>query len=533
MNTQDILELWFNNTTLDSVNAFWFNKSLDPYITEKYKYIVDTITIDNYKNFITNKNDKIALLLIGDQFTRNIYRNSNERLKNDHWTLELALDMINNNEDLDYQLNYRYFILLPLRHIILPLNHTKSKLLDIVRNRLSLYTSEYIIIPPSLIKFYNHTLKNYAELYDTIKLGRNIEYKDEFTMILEKQYKVEKNEINNLYSMCKKYNNVALSLSGGVDSMVLFNVLKYNNVNFVAIHLEYCNRKESKIEREFLEYYCYKNGIKLYYRTIDYIVRDDNRNLFEIETRKARFNLYKYVLEKENLKGVLLGHHSGDIIENVFTNIIKGRTINDITVMQEEQEQNGVMIIRPFIKLKKDDIIDLAHNNNIPYFLNSTPSWSCRGVLRDNVLPVLKKQFGDFENNIIKFTESCTYYTKFYDENTNHKINETILNYGSKIEYNSFINNENIDKILLNIMHRNGYKMVSHKLKNIFILWLESNKNNQIDLGKNMFCYYKNNYLYFVNYTKIINEKPTIEIIKKDFDNFLPNKIKNIILLNE
>ena len=82
-------------------------------------------------------------------------------------------------------------------------------------------------------------------------------------------------------------------------------------------------------------------------------------------------------------------------------------------------------------------------------------------------------------------------------------------------------------------MHRNGYKMVSHKLKNIFILWLESNKNNQIDLGKNMFCYYKNNYLYFVNYTKIINEKPTIEIIKKDFDNFLPNKIKNIILLNE
>jgi tRNA(Ile)-lysidine synthetase-like protein len=523
MNTKEILEYWFQNTTSDTTNAFWFDKSHDNLIIEKYKLHVDSITIDNYIDCIKEKNDKIALLIIGDQFTRNIYRNISDRTKNDNWALKLALSMIDMNEDLGYQLNYRYFILLPLRHA------KSSNLLDVVRNRLSLYTSDYTIIPQSLIKFYNNTIKNYAELNDMIRVGEKVEYNDEFEKILEKYDRKESNKLDKVYETCKKYKNIALSLSGGVDSMVLFNALKYNEINFIAIHIEYCNRKEAKLERKFLEYYCYINNIKLYYRTIDYIVRDNDRNLFEVETRKARFNLYKYVVDRDKLEGVMLGHHSGDIVENVFTNIIKGRSLNDITVMEEMQEHNGILIMRPFLKLKKDDIIQIAQYNNIPYFLNSTPSWSCRGVLRDTIIPILKKQFGDFENNIIKFTESCSNYTKFYDENINHKIKETIMSYGSKIEYNKdIISSEIVENILLNTMHRNGYHMVSHKLKKNFIDWLNGNKINQIDLGKNMFCYNRNNYLYFINYMKINNEKPLKDKLLKDFDNYLAPKIRNI-----
>jgi len=519
MNTKDILNFWFQGTTNETTNTFWFDKSLDKYITDNYKVLVDS----SDKHHIKDMYDKIALLIVGDQFTRNIYRNSTDRTKNDKWVLELALNMINNNEDIIYQLNYRYFILLPLRHAKV------SSLLDIVCNRIKSYSSLYTTIPHSLIKFYNNTIQNYAELYDTIKIGSKQEYKAEFKTILE-NYEEQTSSIDAIYNTCKKYKNIGLSLSGGVDSMVLFNALKYNNINFIAIHIEYCNRVEAKIEREFLEYYCYINNIKLYYRTIDYISREDDRNLFEVETRKARFNLYKYVINLEGLEGVMLGHHMGDVVENVFTNIIKGRSLDDITTMEEIQEQNGIMLIRPFIKLKKDDIVMMAQSNKIPYFLNSTPKWSCRGVLRDTVIPVLKKQFGDFENNIIKFTESCSHYTKFYHENINNKIKETVMNYGSKIEYNQdIINNEIIEKILLNIMHRNGYHMVSHKLKNNFIKWLNGNKLNQIDLGKNMFCYYKNNYLYFVNYTKIINEKPEGKILFDCFDNYLSPKINTIL----
>jgi tRNA(Ile)-lysidine synthetase-like protein len=511
MNTEEILKFWFQNTNNNSTNAFWFDKTHDKYITDNYKELVDSININNYQEFIHTDNDKIALLIIGDQFTRNIYRDLN-RTKNDIWVLKLALNMIENNEDIHYQLNYRFFILLPLRHA------KQSKLLDIVRNRIALY------LPcNSLMKFYNNTIMNYANLVDTIMIGSKMEYKDAFKNILER-YDTTVNKPKSLH-ICKVYNNVALSLSGGVDSMVLFNVLKNNNINFVAIHIEYINRPEAKLEREFLEYYCYQNGIKLYYRTIDYIQRDDNRELFETETRKARFNLYKYVLMKETLDCVMLGHHMGDIVENVFTNIIKGKNLSDIIVMREHDRINEVNIMRPFIKFNKADILDMAHYNKIPYFLNSTPTWSCRGILRDNVIPVLQKQFGNFEQNIIKFAESCYNHSKFY--NDNNKIDETIMNYGSKVIYGDFLD-ESIERLLLDIMHRNGYHMVSHKLKNNFIEWLKGKKITQMDLGKNIFCYYRNNYLYFVNYTKIIKEQPNRSDLLVEFDNYIPPKIKNI-----
>jgi tRNA(Ile)-lysidine synthetase-like protein len=493
--TKEIIDYWFNNNN----NDFWFDKSCDKYITDKYKHLVDSINIDNYKDIVTSDNI-IALIIIGDQFTRNIYRDDNST-KNDCWAHQLSINLINSNDDMLYPLNYRLFILLPLRH------QKKTEFLNIVLSRIKLYLS--LISSPILIRFYNNTIKDYSHVTDSIKIGSTIEWDDKFNALLEKY---EHNEIK-CNMIIKKYMNIAVSLSGGVDSMLLLHLLKPK----VAIHIEYCNRDEAFYERQFLEYYCYKNSIKLYYRTIDYMVRTDNRELFEKETRIARFNLYKYVINKENLEGVCLGHHMGDVVENVFTNMIKGRDLSDFTVMKETQTQSDVVIIRPFLNHTKTDIINSAQYYKIPYFLNSTPSWSCRGVLRDKVIPILKQQFGDFEKNIIKFTKDLSQLTQV-------KTDMTVLDYCVKIDANQ----NNIDKMLADIMHGYGYSMISHKSKNIFISWLYTPIENkrQLELSKHMFCYIHNNILYFVNYSKILQDKPNKMLLLEMLDNYLPMKLK-------
>jgi tRNA(Ile)-lysidine synthase TilS/MesJ len=202
--------------------------------------------------------------------------------------------------------------------------------------------------------------------------------------------------------------------------------------------------------------------------------------------------------------------------------------MSDLTVMKEQDILYEVNIFRPFLKLKKEDLFLEAHSNNIQYFLNTTPTWSCRGVLRDNVIPVLKKQFGDFEQNIIKFTESCKFYTEFYESNKIKVIKEE---YVSKVEFSkNIINSLVIEEILLEIMHSNGYHMISNKSKKHFIEWLRI-RNSQIDLNNNMFCYYdpKTNYLYFVDYKRILNEKPEKDKLSIIFNNYLPQKLKNLI----
>ena len=524
----DIINYWFQNTQ-------WFDKSNDNYITEKYKDLVDSITTYNYKSYITDMNSRIALLVIGDQFTRNIYRHDmKERYKNDIWALELALSIINDNLDLTYPLNYRYFILLPLRH-----NKT-SVLLDLVCSRINIYIDEFTPIPQSLIQFYTNTIQNYTYLVDKINIGMNIPYQPEFNEILEQNIPEEYHCPDIISHNMRKpeYQSIGLSLSGGVDSMVLLNCLvllsKTTNSKVVAIHIEHCNRKEAVKEREFLEYYCNMLNIKLYYRTIYYINRSNDfidRNIIEEETKKARFNLYKYVIEKEGLSGIILGHHMGDIVENVFTNIIKGRNLENITVMEEENIIYDVKIFRPFLNITKNIIYEYAHYNKIPYFLNSTPVWSCRGVLRDQIIPLLKKQFGEFEHNIIKFTQNLSEMSSFYKKEMDRYIITLDTNkYTSKIIFNSeyLLKEQVIDMLLLKIMHGYGYHMISKKSRKNLIRWLKGNKDTMIDLDKNVFCYYniKNNYLYFVNYTVIINENINKAKLLEIFDNIIPNKIK-------
>jgi tRNA(Ile)-lysidine synthase TilS/MesJ len=45
--------------------------------------------------------------------------------------------------------------------------------------------------------------------------------------------------------------------------------------------------------------------------------------------------LYRYCLERFNLDAVLIGHHRGDVTENVLVNIIKGKyNVEDIGMMK-------------------------------------------------------------------------------------------------------------------------------------------------------------------------------------------------------
>ena len=51
VNTNQILLYWFRDAGQTEMFAFWFDTTPDQYITKTYKELVDTITIDNYKQY--------------------------------------------------------------------------------------------------------------------------------------------------------------------------------------------------------------------------------------------------------------------------------------------------------------------------------------------------------------------------------------------------------------------------------------------------------------------------------------------------
>eukprot|EP01125_Pyxidicula_operculata_P013369 TRINITY_DN442_c0_g5_i3.p1 TRINITY_DN442_c0_g5~~TRINITY_DN442_c0_g5_i3.p1 ORF type:complete len:617 (-),score=190.29 TRINITY_DN442_c0_g5_i3:126-1976(-) len=192
-----------------------------------------------------------------------------------------------------------------------------------------------------------------------------------------------------------------VSLSGGVDSMCILKCLtllqpiyKYT---VVAIHIDYGNRQESGLEADFVENWCKKNKVEFRKRIITEVTRGiTDRDLYEKESRRIRFEFYQQVLNEFGTDtGISLGHHKGDEQENIITNIMKGReSILNLSGMAPEGIISGVRVWRPFLTYTKDVIFKFAHKYGIPYFLDTTPKWSNRGKLRNELQPMLKDIFG-------------------------------------------------------------------------------------------------------------------------------------------
>jgi len=247
---------------------------------------------------------------------------------------------------------------------------------------------------------------------------------------------------------------IIISLSGGVDSMVfLYLCILYRKQNqlfkFGSVHINWNQRDESEHEAHFIQDYLNENNVLYYFENVTHLFRK-NRTVFEIEGKKLRFNLYKKVIEKWNGDSVFLGHHKGDIIENVFTNLITGNHLLDLGKMKYESKIHDVLIVRPFLEINKSDIYDIASKYNVPFLKDTTPLWSNRGALRHSIFPVIGKHFGNrFETGLLNTAQKSRELGDMIDVCL-------ITPYMSSIEY--------ISKTQIRLPYKNTYPLIFYEI---------------------------------------------------------------------
>lgn len=256
----------------------------------------------------------------------------------------------------------------------------------------------------------------------------------------------------------QQYNisNVLVSLSGGVDSMVLLEIIhkirerqqNKNNTTFqiVCCHINYKNREESDYERDFLIEYCKYKDVIFVYKDLDFKRIDGKRSDYEKETRNIRYNYYYELCKEYNCKGVFLAHHKDDVAENIFNNIMRGgREVTDLCVFKKSNNILNVNVYRPLLDYFKQSILDIAQEYDVPYFLDSTPDWSCRGKMRRQIFPACEDCYGKtYINNLLKLgnesdmlgsiisnhiIEPLFHETKFEENNIIIKKTDTLREY--------------------------------------------------------------------------------------------------------
>lgn len=203
----------------------------------------------------------------------------------------------------------------------------------------------------------------------------------------------------------KKKKAWIVSLSGGVDSMVIAFVLNQLRVQFelpplVAVHIDYANRPESLAEAQYVQRYCEQLDIVYRCRRIDEVTRGITaRDKYERVARDIRYQAYRDAIQEFDGIGIVLGHHKGDLRENVLSNAHKGCGPLDLSGMTAVSQNDGVTLLRPLLPLEKSVVFDYAHQYGVSYFKDTTPHWSTRGKLRNRLVPLLEEVYGEGSMN--------------------------------------------------------------------------------------------------------------------------------------
>jgi len=120
---QEILDFWFGELFADGIcqkekkDKWWKkNQEFDELIKNKFGDEVIKAIEGEYTDWENTPEDMLALIILLDQFTRNIYRGKKEMYAGDKRAQELAFKAIAQGFDRELSLAKRQFIYMPLMH---------------------------------------------------------------------------------------------------------------------------------------------------------------------------------------------------------------------------------------------------------------------------------------------------------------------------------------------------------------------------------------------------------------------------------
>jgi uncharacterized protein (DUF924 family) len=187
----ELLSYWFPDD-INVIPKFWFDKNpkTDEYIKNNFKDLLTKAENHQLNHWKSTSLGHLALIILLDQFSRHIYRDTEEQYKNDLIAYYNAIELFLEDKDSELNCLQLMMALMPFRHqektdpYEFTLNYIKDKSDPIWNN----------------FKF--HTIKNYEYLKEHGKLPRDITYKIDWSKFNDILENVRKYYIQSEYYHC-------------------------------------------------------------------------------------------------------------------------------------------------------------------------------------------------------------------------------------------------------------------------------------------------------------------------------------------
>lgn len=184
---------------------------------------------------------------------------------------------------------------------------------------------------------------------------------------------------------------VIVGLSGGMDSMVLLDLLTLLGYQCVAAHCNFHLRgEESNRDAAFVKKWC--KGIDIPFTSIDFDTTQyaaDKKISIEMAARELRYGWFEIVRRQYVAEAVAVAHHKDDSVETVLLNLIRGTGIKGLSGIMPKNRH----VVRPLLCVTRAEIEEYIAERDMPYVFDSTNDNDIflRNSLRLNIIPQLEK----------------------------------------------------------------------------------------------------------------------------------------------
>ena len=194
-----------------------------------------------------------------------------------------------------------------------------------------------------------------------------------------------------------KDSNFLITVSGGVDSMVLASLFKTHNLKFSVAHCNFKLRADESDEDElFVSNWSIENNQKYFntsFNTVEYCKNN------KVGTQEGARNLrYKWFNDLKEIYGfdfIVTAHNLNDQIETYLINSMRGTGLSGLVGIPEKTDK----LYRPLLDISKNEISEYAINNNIEFREDSSNSSNdyLRNTIRNSIIP----KFEEFDDNVM------------------------------------------------------------------------------------------------------------------------------------
>jgi len=149
----------------------------------------------------------------------------------------------------------------------------------------------------------------------------------------------------------------AMGVSGGADSVALLLLLcRRPDLSLEVVHLNHETRgPDSDADAAFVDSLALRMGLSRVigrWSETEPMLAEAPKNP-SARFREGRMALFRHVVEKDGLQGVILAHQADDVAETVLHRLLRGSGAVGLGGITERSRVGGLLVLRPLVRVRR------------------------------------------------------------------------------------------------------------------------------------------------------------------------------------